>query len=55
MYLPWTGGVPVMYLPYTRAGEAPDYEAAMPVLWRMQSRGGSAGDGAGAQRGPRGR
>ena len=32
MYLSWTGDGPVMYLPYTCAGDAPDHEAAMPSL-----------------------
>jgi len=31
MYLSWTGDGPVMYLPYTCAGDAPDHEAAMPA------------------------
>jgi len=29
MYLQWNAEVPVMYPPYTCAGDAPDHEAAM--------------------------
>ncbi len=36
MYLSWTGDGPVIYLPYTCAGDAPDHEAAMPACGRCE-------------------
>jgi len=36
MYPSWTGDGPVMYLPYTCAGDAPDHEAAMPACGRCE-------------------
>ena len=36
MYLSWTGDGPVMDLPYTCAGDAPDHEAAMPACGRCE-------------------
>ena len=31
MYLSWTGGVPVIYPPYTCGGDSPDHEPAVPA------------------------
>jgi hypothetical protein len=35
MYLSWTGDVPAMYLPYTRASDAPDHEARDVRSWLL--------------------
>ncbi len=31
VYLPWTGDAPVMYPPYSCAGDRPDHEAEVPA------------------------
>ena len=38
MYQSWTGDGPVMYLPYTCAGDALDPEAAMPAVSEVPGR-----------------
>ena len=43
MYLSWTGDGPVIYLPYTCAGDAPDHKAAMSACGRCE-RGARAAD-----------